>query len=54
MDAPYLTDQTTQMLFCRVSSAESMEPIVQDGVSKWYNTRKQMDFFSDCSYVRSL
>ncbi|EON68666.1 hypothetical protein W97_07924, partial [Coniosporium apollinis CBS 100218] len=52
MDAPYLTDQTTRMLFCRVSSAESMEPIVQDGVSKWYNTRKQVDFFNDLRQLR--
>ncbi|KAJ9643598.1 hypothetical protein H2199_004277 [Coniosporium tulheliwenetii] len=52
MDAPYLTDQTTRMLFSRVSSAESMELIVQDGVSKWYNTRKQMDFFKDLRQLR--
>lgn len=42
--APYLSDQSAQTLFSRVSSAESMEPIVENGISKWYNQRKAHDF----------
>ena len=42
--APYLTDQSALTIFSGVSSAESMEPIVENGVSKWYNQRRAMDF----------
>ncbi|ERF76404.1 hypothetical protein EPUS_06962 [Endocarpon pusillum Z07020] len=42
--APYLTDQSAKTIFSGVSSAESMEIIVENGVSKWYNQRRAMDF----------
>lgn len=46
-DAPYLTDQTAKTLFSGVLSAESMEPIVENGVSKWYNQRRAADFLDE-------
>lgn len=42
--APYLTDQSAQTIFSGVSSAESMEIFVENGVSKWYNQRRAIDF----------
>jgi hypothetical protein len=51
--APYFTDQATGLIFSNVMSAESMEPIVEKGVSKWYNTRKILDFFDSQHRLRS-
>jgi hypothetical protein len=51
--APYLTDQGTGLIFSGITSAESMEPIVENGVNKWYSTRKVMDFFDSQRHLRS-
>ena len=49
MAAPYLTDQSARTLFSGVSSAEGMEPIVENGVNKWYNQRRRIDFLDEAS-----
>ncbi|KIW87788.1 uncharacterized protein Z519_11762 [Cladophialophora bantiana CBS 173.52] len=51
--APYLTDQSTGSVFSLVKSAESLESIVEKGISKWYSTRKSLDFLDSGNRLRS-